>query len=193
MRRETVTVGHKSLSYLISDPPEPAVRQRPYQHCRVSPRLSAAERDVGADPCRDARWMARGRARSPLGSRRRHVRSRRRRCRSARPSRRHACGRRRVLDGRIRALRDVEERAALHQRGRPCLDAPWRRQRRGPQEPPEDDRAGRPRRGRGDRGADGAEAARRDDAARSARPGDTRAEAHHGEHAAIGSRPPSPR
>ena len=30
MRRETVTVGHKSLSYLISDPPEPAVRQRPY-------------------------------------------------------------------------------------------------------------------------------------------------------------------
>ncbi len=30
MRRETVTVGHKSLGYLISDPPEPAVRQRPY-------------------------------------------------------------------------------------------------------------------------------------------------------------------
>jgi 3-oxoadipate enol-lactonase len=30
MRRETVTVGHKSLGYLISDLPEPAVRQRPY-------------------------------------------------------------------------------------------------------------------------------------------------------------------
>src|SRR5687767_11611248 len=30
MRRETVTVGHKSLSYLISDAPEPAVRQRPF-------------------------------------------------------------------------------------------------------------------------------------------------------------------
>lgn len=30
MRRETVTIGHKSLSYLIADPPEPAVRQRPY-------------------------------------------------------------------------------------------------------------------------------------------------------------------
>ena len=30
MRRETVTVGHKSLSYLISDPAEPAVRQRPF-------------------------------------------------------------------------------------------------------------------------------------------------------------------
>ncbi len=29
MRRESVTVGHKSLSYLISDPPGPAVRQRP--------------------------------------------------------------------------------------------------------------------------------------------------------------------
>ncbi len=30
MRRETVTIGHKSLSYLIADPPQPAVRQRPY-------------------------------------------------------------------------------------------------------------------------------------------------------------------
>jgi len=29
MRRETVAVGRKSLSYLISDPPGPAVRQRP--------------------------------------------------------------------------------------------------------------------------------------------------------------------
>jgi 3-oxoadipate enol-lactonase len=29
MRRETVTVGHKPLSYLIAEPSEPAVRQRP--------------------------------------------------------------------------------------------------------------------------------------------------------------------
>ena len=29
MRREAVTVGHKSLSYLISEPPAPSVRQRP--------------------------------------------------------------------------------------------------------------------------------------------------------------------
>ena len=29
MRRETATVGHKSLSYLISEPSEPAIRQRP--------------------------------------------------------------------------------------------------------------------------------------------------------------------
>ena len=29
MRRETVTVGHKSISYLISEPSTPAVRQRP--------------------------------------------------------------------------------------------------------------------------------------------------------------------
>jgi 3-oxoadipate enol-lactonase len=29
MRREAVTVGHKSLSYLIAEPSEPAVRQRP--------------------------------------------------------------------------------------------------------------------------------------------------------------------
>ena len=30
MRRETVTVGHKALSYLISDPSTPAIRQRPH-------------------------------------------------------------------------------------------------------------------------------------------------------------------
>jgi pimeloyl-ACP methyl ester carboxylesterase len=29
MRRESATVGHKSLSYLISEPPDPAIRQRP--------------------------------------------------------------------------------------------------------------------------------------------------------------------
>lgn len=29
MRRETVSVGHKTLSYLISEPSQPAVRQRP--------------------------------------------------------------------------------------------------------------------------------------------------------------------
>ncbi len=29
MRRETATVGHKSLTYLIAEPPGPAVRQRP--------------------------------------------------------------------------------------------------------------------------------------------------------------------
>ena len=29
MRRETVTVGHKTLSYLIAEPSEPAIRQRP--------------------------------------------------------------------------------------------------------------------------------------------------------------------
>jgi pimeloyl-ACP methyl ester carboxylesterase len=29
MRREAVTVGHKSISYLIAEPSEPAVRQRP--------------------------------------------------------------------------------------------------------------------------------------------------------------------
>jgi pimeloyl-ACP methyl ester carboxylesterase len=30
MRRETATVGHKSLSYLISEPAQPAIRQRPH-------------------------------------------------------------------------------------------------------------------------------------------------------------------
>ena len=131
-----------------------------------SPCISAAGGDVGDDAgCRAGRLAchrprlsrlrpnANPRFERALGNERVG-----RRChRSARPARDYSGGCRRMLDGRIRAVRDVEERAALHQRGRARLDAPWRRQRRRTQEPPEDDRAGRSRGRRGDRGADGAE------------------------------------
>ena len=68
MRRETVTVGHKSLSYLISDPSEPAVRQRPYStvvFLHAFPLQSAMwESNLGAMPdgwravAPDLRWEA---------------------------------------------------------------------------------------------------------------------------------------
>jgi 3-oxoadipate enol-lactonase len=68
MRRETVTVGSKSLSFLISDPPEPAVRQRPYStvvFLHAFPLQSAMwETNVGAMPdgwravAPDLRWEA---------------------------------------------------------------------------------------------------------------------------------------
>jgi 3-oxoadipate enol-lactonase len=68
MRRETVTVGHKPLSYLISGPSEPAVRQRPYStvvFLHAFPLQGAMwEANLGATPdgwravAPDLRWEA---------------------------------------------------------------------------------------------------------------------------------------
>ncbi len=68
MRREAVTVGHKSISYLIAEPSEPAVRQRPLStvvFLHAFPLQSAMwESNLGAMPegwravAPDFRWQA---------------------------------------------------------------------------------------------------------------------------------------
>ena len=72
MRREAVTVGHKSISYLIAEPSEPAVRQRPLStvvFLHAFPLQSAMwESNLGAMPegwraiAPDFRWQSRASA-----------------------------------------------------------------------------------------------------------------------------------
>ena len=200
MRRETVTVGHKTISYLIAEPPRPAVRQRPLEHSRVSPRVSAAGRDVGSRTWR--RFPKDGAQLRPIAAF----------GRTDWRGSRHTMG---DLAGDVVDLLDHlgVTRAAVvgcSMGGYVLFEMlksapryvsaiglvstrPGADNEEGTQEPAEDDRAGRSRRRRGDRRADGAEAARRDDAARSAGSGEAGAQPHRREHAASASRPRSAR